>query len=284
MTKNSHQSLFTNSLPIKKRYTYRHREGGSTVTNGTLSDGSAHVQDHNVATTQAEPLPVQPNVIEYPAPPMMMTMMNNSQNLFTSLPMENRFFHRSSERSSATLKDGNVIARHQVVALPTLETATPPPLNNDSSTTTNNKKEKKKYRKPLCSQPSCPNRVMNRGVCARHGARVRICSVEHCTKYAQKGGVCIRHGAKKEYKRCSVEGCNSRGSTRRPLSGMNVVCSRHASSSNTTCLSVGTSVAAVAADRGSVRQNEPQEEVRQDASVRIDEEEPQKQQARDTIS
>jgi len=221
MTKNSHQSLFTNSLPIKKRYTYRHREGGSTVTNGTLSDGSAHVQDHNVATTQAEPLPVQPNVIEYPAPPMMMTMMNNSQNLFTSLPMENRFFHRSSERSSATLNDGNVIARHQVV---------------------------------------------------------------DCTKYAQKGGVCIRHGAKKEYKRCSVEGCNSRGSTRRPLSGMNVVCSRHASSSNTTCLSVGTSVAAVAADRGSVRQNEPQEEVREDASVRIDEEEAQKQQARDTIS
>ena len=96
----------------------------------------------------------------------------------------------------------------------------------DSPTSTYNDttNTKKKYRKPQCSHPTCPNRVMNTGVCARHGARVRICSVQHCTKYAQKGGVCIRHGAVKEYKRCVVGGCNSR-----PI-GRGGVCARHASS------------------------------------------------------
>eukprot|EP00985_Skeletonema_marinoi_P006960 scaffold3041_cov127-Skeletonema_marinoi.AAC.1 len=72
--------------------------------------------------------------------------------------------------------------------------------DSSSSSTTTTAAKKKKYRKPQCSHPSCPNRVMNQGVCARHGARVRTCSIPDCTKYAQKGGVCIRHGAVKEYK------------------------------------------------------------------------------------
>eukprot|EP00985_Skeletonema_marinoi_P029691 scaffold28665_cov73-Skeletonema_marinoi.AAC.2 len=42
---------------------------------------------------------------------------------------------------------------------------------NSSSSSTTAAKKKKKYRKPQCSHPSCPNRVMNQGVCARHGAR-----------------------------------------------------------------------------------------------------------------
>ena len=91
--------------------------------------------------------------------------------------------------------------------------------SSSSSNTTSAKK--KKYRKPQCSHPSCPNRVMNQGVCARHGARVRTCSIPDCTKYAQKGGVCIRHGAVKEYKRCLVGGCKSR-----PV-GKEGVCARH---------------------------------------------------------
>jgi hypothetical protein len=93
---------------------------------------------------------------------------------------------------------------------------------SSSSSSTSSKTKKKKYRKPQCSHPSCPNRVMNRGVCARHGARVRTCSIVDCTKYAQKGGLCIRHGAVKEYKRCVVGGCKSR-----PV-GKEEVCARHA--------------------------------------------------------
>ena len=93
--------------------------------------------------------------------------------------------------------------------------------DSSSSSTTTTTAKKKKYRKPQCSHPSCPNRVMNQGVCARHGARVRTCSIPDCTKYAQKGGVCIRHGAVKEYKRCLVGGCKSR-----PV-GKEGVCARH---------------------------------------------------------
>jgi hypothetical protein len=274
MMKNSHPSLFTaSSLPIKKRYI--HLEGGSPFENGTLSDGSARLQGNNVASTQTAAL--LPTITDCPPAPMMMTIMSNNQNLSTSLPItENR------------RNDDNVAAGRQwtVVALPTtpLKTATPPTLDNNNSN--NNKKEKKKYGKPLCSQPSCPNRVMNRGVCARHGARVRICIVQDCIKYAQKGGVCIRHGAKKEYKRCSVEGCNSRGSSRRHLSGM-IVCSRHASSSaslssiTATCFRVGS--VATDADSKNDRKNvlQEEEEVRQDVNVRMDEEGPQEQQARE---
>lgn len=110
--------------------------------------------------------------------------------------------------------------------LPPSESAAATTTTNTSpaaitTTTTSSKKKKKKYRKPECSHPGCPNRVMNRGVCARHGARVRTCSVLNCTKYAQKGGVCIRHGAVKEYKRCVVGGCKSR-----PV-GRGGVCARH---------------------------------------------------------
>eukprot|EP00985_Skeletonema_marinoi_P022181 scaffold14015_cov88-Skeletonema_marinoi.AAC.1 len=94
-------------------------------------------------------------------------------------------------------------------------------LQDSSSSSTTTTAKKKKYRKPQCSHPSCPNRVMNQGVCARHGARVRTCSIPDCTKYAQKGGVCIRHGAVKEYKRCLVGGCKSR-----PV-GKEGVCARH---------------------------------------------------------
>eukprot|EP00985_Skeletonema_marinoi_P026071 scaffold19846_cov76-Skeletonema_marinoi.AAC.1 len=43
--------------------------------------------------------------------------------------------------------------------------------DSSSSSTTTTTAKKKKYRKPQCSHPSCPNRVMNQGVCARHGAR-----------------------------------------------------------------------------------------------------------------
>jgi hypothetical protein len=284
MMKNSHPSLFTaSSLPIKKRYI--HRAGGSPFTNSTLSDGSARLQGNNVASTQTAAL--SPTMTDCPSSPMMMTIMSNYQNLSTSLPMENRLNDDDIAAGCGfgSLENYELLLPYRmhhrqwtVVAPPPLETATPPPpppLDNNSSF--NTKKEKKKYGKPLCSQPSCPNRVMNRGVCARHGARVSICIVQDCTKYAQKGGVCIRHGAKKEYKRCSVEGCNSRGrgSSRRHLSGM-IVCSRHDSSSTitTTCFRVE-SVAAVS-DRKNDRQNalQEEEEVRQDVNVRIDEEEP----------
>ncbi|KAK1733277.1 hypothetical protein QTG54_015994 [Skeletonema marinoi] len=124
---------------------------------------------------------------------------------------------------------------------------------------------------------------MNRGVCARHGARVRICSIPECSKYAQKGGVCIRHGAKKEYKRCSVEGCNARasaaGSSGRSSGERRSVCSRHA----LTCYSVGSVVVvppAAVADGGK------REEARQDVNSgrRIDEEDQhQKQQQREAF-
>ena len=41
----------------------------------------------------------------------------------------------------------------------------------------------------------------------RHGAKkeYKRCSIEGCTNFAQKGGVCIKHGA--NVKRCSSEGC-----------------------------------------------------------------------------
>eukprot|EP00984_Skeletonema_dohrnii_P004217 scaffold1489_cov73-Skeletonema_dohrnii-CCMP3373.AAC.1 len=128
----------------------------------------------------------------------------------------------------------------------------------DSSSSSSTAAKKKKYRKPQCSHPSCPNRVMNQGVCARHGARVRTCSIPDCTKYAQKGGVCIRHGAVKEYKRCLVGGCKSR-----PV-GKEGVCARHVGVS----LVLGESVVPnlALADTAGQEQQQAQDEERQDVT------------------
>jgi len=126
----------------------------------------------------------------------------------------------------------------------------------DSSSSSTTAAKKKKYRKPQCSHPSCPNRVMNQGVCARHGARVRTCSIPDCTKYAQKGGVCIRHGAVKEYKRCLVGGCKSR-----PV-GKEGVCARHVGVSLVGGESVGPNLAL--ADTAGQEQQQAQDEERQD--------------------
>ncbi|KAK1733275.1 hypothetical protein QTG54_015992 [Skeletonema marinoi] len=213
-------------------------------------------------------------------------MTNNPSMFFTnnSLPIKKRFTNREggpmvvSGTSFATNGGSTTRLQSNVATATTQTTSTPsPPVNN------NTKKEKKKYRKPSCSHPSCPNRVMNRGVCARHGARVRICSIPECSKYAQKGGVCIRHGAKKEYKRCSVEGCNARasaaGSSGRSSGERRSVCSRHA----LTCYSVGSAVVAPAA---AVADGGTREEARQDVNSgrRIDEEDQhQKQQQRETF-
>ena len=221
---------------------------------------------HHINFFLASLLPLQPSITEFPAPKMIMNNNGRLSKIDLSIALKEAVL----VYKMTTLPLDNVAARQRVTTL--LKTTAPHPFDKDSNNK-QQKKEKKKYRKPLCSIPSCPNRVMNSGVCARHGARVRICSVPDCTKYAQKGGVCIRHGAKKEYKRCSVEGCNSRLSISRPTTlsggGMNV-CLRHAS----TCFSVGSIAAAAAAaavvvDRGNDRQNDPQEEVRQDENVRI---------------
>eukprot|EP00985_Skeletonema_marinoi_P020057 scaffold11740_cov123-Skeletonema_marinoi.AAC.1 len=139
--------------------------------------------------------------------------------------------------------------------------------------------KKKKYRKPQCSHPSCPNRVMNQGVCARHGARVRTCSIPDCTKYAQKGGVCIRHGAVKEYKRCLVGGCKSR-----PV-GKEGVCARHVGVSLVGGESgVGPNLA-LADTAGQEQQQQAQDEERQDVitttNVVHDEQQSQQHQARE---
>ena len=168
-----------------------------------------------------------PTTSSLPSPKMI-----HDQSMFSSsLPIKKRFTHREGRTPMSSILysqgDGNAKSPEGHVApttqnVPPLAAATP----SAAATSTNNatkKKAKKKYRKPTCTHPQCTNRVMNQGVCARHGARVRICSFPECSKYAQKGGVCIRHGAKKEYKRCSVKGCNSRV---KYGNGMDV-CSRH---------------------------------------------------------
>ena len=132
---------------------------------------------------------------------------------------------QQQDGAGGQLKQLSVVASTTTAAVneatSTVTTTTVARQDSSSSSSSSSATKKKKYRKPQCSHPTCTNRVMNQGVCARHGARVRTCSVPDCTKYAQKGGVCIRHGAVKEYKRCLVGGCNSR-----PV-GREGVCARH---------------------------------------------------------
>ena len=81
-------------------------------------------------------------------------------------------------------------------------------------------------RRRLCTAEGCTNIVNCKGVCRRHGAKIKykLCSSEGCAKHVQEGGVCIRHGTK--VKRCSKERC-----TNTVVKGG--VCSRHGAYHNT---------------------------------------------------
>ena len=54
----------------------------------------------------------------------------------------------------------------------------------------------------------------------KHGAKkeYKRCSAEGCKSFAQKGGVCVKHGA--QIKRCSAEGCTN-------IAQKGGVCKRH---------------------------------------------------------
>eukprot|EP00984_Skeletonema_dohrnii_P025198 scaffold14311_cov150-Skeletonema_dohrnii-CCMP3373.AAC.5 len=70
------------------------------------------------------------------------------------------------------------------------------------------KATRKQYRKE-CSADGCTNKVVEGGVCVKHGAKKKRCSFEGCNNVVVKGGVCIRHGAKWSKKKCSIEGCTN---------------------------------------------------------------------------
>jgi hypothetical protein len=69
-------------------------------------------------------------------------------------------------------------------------------------------KERGARRRKYCSQDGCDNKVIQGGVCVRHGAIVKGCSQDGWDKQVQQGGVCVQHGAR--VKRCSQDGCDNK--------------------------------------------------------------------------
>ena len=51
----------------------------------------------------------------------------------------------------------------------------------------------KRYKKKLCSVPTCTNRSVKGGVCVAHGARRLICQMEGCNKAMKMGSYCSTH-------------------------------------------------------------------------------------------
>jgi hypothetical protein len=60
-------------------------------------------------------------------------------------------------------------------------------------------------RRKTCNFPGCTKNVKKQGKCSAHGPERKRCEAEGCTKVAVQGGKCISHGAKK--KGCGIEGC-----------------------------------------------------------------------------
>lgn len=56
-----------------------------------------------------------------------------------------------------------------------------------------------------CAVETCPNRVVQGGLCIAHGAKRKTCNFPGCTKNVKKQGKCSAHGP--ERKRCEAEGC-----------------------------------------------------------------------------
>ena len=80
------------------------------------------------------------------------------------------------------------------------ETICPPALPHDKDS-----QLKRKAARRQCSFPSCPNRVVQGGLCIAHGAKRKVCSRPGCTKNVKKAGFCSAHGPAR--KRCEVPGC-----------------------------------------------------------------------------
>ena len=70
-------------------------------------------------------------------------------------------------------------------------------------------KERGARKNKNCSQGRCGNKVVQGGVCVRHGAIVKRkkCSQGGCGNIVVQGGVCVWHGA--IVKRCSQDGCDN---------------------------------------------------------------------------
>ena len=56
-----------------------------------------------------------------------------------------------------------------------------------------------------CSHPSCPNRVVQGGVCVTHGAKRKMCHHPGCDKAVKLAGYCSTHGPAR--KKCDAPGC-----------------------------------------------------------------------------
>ena len=65
---------------------------------------------------------------------------------------------------------------------------------------------KKRIRRP-CGVGGCTNRVVQGGVCIRHGARRKKCNHPGCTKHVKKAGRCSTHGPPRQ--QCNVDGCTN---------------------------------------------------------------------------
>jgi len=66
----------------------------------------------------------------------------------------------------------------------------------------------RKY-KYTCTHEGCSNHVQIKGVCVKHGAKVKRCKHEGCTNQVVNGGRCVKHGAKKYRYTCKHEGCST---------------------------------------------------------------------------
>lgn len=65
----------------------------------------------------------------------------------------------------------------------------------------------KKRTRRACNIDGCTNRVVQGGLCIRHGAKRKKCTFPGCTKNVKKAGRCSTHGPSR--KRCEVHGCTN---------------------------------------------------------------------------
>ena len=56
-----------------------------------------------------------------------------------------------------------------------------------------------------CSYLDCINMAQKKGLCMRHGYKMKTCLMDGCNKNAVGNGVCISHGAKCS---CMIKECN----------------------------------------------------------------------------
>uniref|UniRef100_K3XBT7 WRKY19-like zinc finger domain-containing protein n=1 Tax=Globisporangium ultimum (strain ATCC 200006 / CBS 805.95 / DAOM BR144) TaxID=431595 RepID=K3XBT7_GLOUD len=114
----------------------------------------------------------------------------------------------SSPSSSSNKRSRHAVTERKKSTKVATSGSKPKAIEKSKATDALSYEEKRRARE--CKVDGCPNYIINKGLCFRHGGGKK-CSEEGCSSSAKNAGKCWKHGGSVK---CLVDGCDRRGKSR----------------------------------------------------------------------